>query len=198
MLDITDVIRTYNQLVWNIDNNKTELEKLNGQLVTISDALYLLLAFSEATKNEVKSKIEGIANIALKTIFINKSMKFRIIPNKNKKGLYYVPYVETEGKITPLRNCKGGGVLDIISLCIRISYLRIFKSQLEQLLFLDEPFRNLDKTRLEIAVEWLNTISKEMKIQMVIVTHIEALMQLGDVSYKLKESKGISTCTKIN
>lgn len=169
---------------------------LTSELSLITNALQFLFSFSEYTRTSVKAKIESIANMALKTVFPDKEIIFKLIPNKNKRGLYYVPYVETNGVITPLDDSKGGGVLDIISICLRISYLRIFKGQLEQVLILDEPFKNIDAIRREFAIKWLKTISSEMEIQFIIVTHIEQLMEFADKKYVF-ELRGDTTIAKV-
>lgn len=169
---------------------------LTSELSLLTNAVQFLFSFSEYTRTSVKAKIESIANMALKTVFPDKEIIFKLIPNKNKRGLYYVPYVETNGVITPLDDSKGGGVLDIISICLRISYLRIFKGQLEQVLILDEPFKNIDAIRREFAIKWLKTISSEMEIQFIIVTHIEQLMESADKKYVF-ELRGDTTIAKV-
>jgi len=169
---------------------------ITSELSLITNTVQFLFSFSEYTRTSVKAKIESIANMALKTVFPDKEIIFKLIPNKNKRGLYYVPYVETNGVITPLDDSKGGGVLDIISICLRISYLCIFKGQIEQVLILDEPFKNIDAIRREFAIKWLKTISIEMGLQFIIVTHIEQLMESADKNYVF-ELRGDTTIAKV-
>jgi DNA repair exonuclease SbcCD ATPase subunit len=173
-----------------LEHNKKTLQNkifaLKNDEKMLSQSIEFLYNFSEFTRTGIKNKIEKIANIALRTVFPDKSMKFLVIPDKNKKGLYYDLYVDTNGNLTELEDAKGGGVMDIISIAMRISYLRIFQGQLEQVLLLDEPFKNLDKIRLPKAIEWVKKISKEMKIQFIVITHIEALIEMADQSYYLR------------
>ncbi len=174
---------------------ESRLKSLTETIDILDNAIHFLFSFSEYTRTAVKTKIESIANMALKAVFPDKEIIFNLIPNKNKRGLYYVPYVETNGVITPLDDSKGGGVLDIISICLRISYLRIFKGKLEQVLILDEPFKNIDSTRRELAINWLKNISNEMEIQFIIVTHIEQLIDSADKSF-LFELRGDNTIVR--
>jgi DNA repair exonuclease SbcCD ATPase subunit len=164
----------------------------------ITDALDFLYKFSEFTRNEVKTKLETLSNLALSSVFTEKKMQFKVIPNRNKKGLFYDLYIDTDGNITPLEDCKGGGVLDIISLCLRISYLRIFKGTLRQVLILDEPFKNLDDVRRPVAIDWLATTAKEMNIQMIIVTHLVDLIEKADKAIKVEQINGISKVYEID
>lgn len=171
--------------------NETNLSKF-------SDALDFLYKFSEFTRNEVKTKLETLANLALSSVFTDKQMEFRVVPNRNKKGLFYELYISTDGNITPLEDCKGGGVLDIISLCLRISYLRIFKGSLRQVLILDEPFKNLDDIRRPAAIEWLSTTAKEMGLQLIIVTHLVDLIEKADKAIKVEQINGVSKVYEID
>lgn len=169
-----------------------------ANLSKFSDALDFLYKFSEFTRNEVKTKLETLANLALSSVFTDKQMEFRVVPNRNKKGLFYELYISTDGKITPLEDCKGGGVLDIISLCLRISYLRIFKGTLRQVLILDEPFKNLDDIRRPAAIEWLSTTAKEMGMQLIIVTHLTDLIEKADKAIKVEQINGVSKVYEID
>lgn len=169
-----------------------------ANLVKFSDALDFLYKFSEFTRNEVKTKLETLANLALSSVFTDKQMEFRVVPNRNKKGLFYELYISTDGKITPLDDCKGGGVLDIISLCLRISYLRIFKGTLRQVLILDEPFKNLDDIRRPAAIGWLSTTAKEMGLQLIIVTHFADLIEKADKAIRVVQINGVSKVYEID
>jgi len=171
--------------------NETNLSKF-------SDALDFLYKFSEFTRNEVKTKLETLSNLALSSVFTDKQMEFRVVPNRNKKGLFYELYISTDGNITPLEDCKGGGVLDIISLCLRISYLRIFKGSLRQVLILDEPFKNLDDIRRPAAIEWLSTTAKEMGLQLIIVTHLVDLIEKADKAIRVEQINGVSKVYEID
>jgi len=179
-------------------DSKEQVILNESNLSKFSDALDFLYKFSEFTRNEVKTKLETLANLALSSVFTDKKMEFRVIPNRNKKGLFYDLYISTDGMITPLEDCKGGGVLDIISLCLRISYLRIFKGTLRQVLILDEPFKNLDDLRRPTAIEWLATTAKEMGIQLIIVTHLVDLIDCADKAIRVEQVNGISKVYEVN
>lgn len=169
-----------------------------ANLSKFSEALDFLYKFSEFTRNEVKTKLETLANLALSSVFTDKKMEFRVVPNRNKKGLFYELYITTDGKITPLEDCKGGGVLDIISLCLRISYLRIYKATLRQVLILDEPFKNLDDIRRPAAFDWLSSTAKEMGMQLIIVTHFADLIEKADKAIRVEQIHGVSKVYEID
>jgi DNA repair exonuclease SbcCD ATPase subunit len=63
-------------------------------------------------------------------------------------------------------------------------------------LILDEPFKNLDSERIVFAVEWLKTISKELGIQFLIITHIKELIEKADAGYFFKLKDGFTNVSK--
>ena len=193
----------FNQVKAQVLNLQNRLLDIENQTVTmqsnnelIEDANRFLISFSESIRKKLKDKLESLTNIALKSIFPAKSMKFIIKPNRTKIGLHYDLYLETDGTITPLYDSKGGGVLDVITLTIRISYLRMLKGSLRQTLILDEPFKNLDSVRLKLAIKWLKSVSEKMEIQFIIVTHIEELIETVDDSFNFKLVSGKTVITK--
>jgi len=167
-----------------IEASNLKVSNLSTSVKIKNEVRNFLISFSEYSRSIIKEKIETLVNSALKCVFIGKTLNFKLIPNKTKKGLQYDLYIETGGILTELTNAKGGGVLDIITLALRISFTRLFVSNLRQTIILDEPFKNLDFLRIEPAIEWLKKVSKEFKLQFIIVTHIRELIKKADKAYE--------------
>lgn len=168
-----------------IDIDKQILEKREENTL-IEDANRFLISFSESIRQKLKDKLESLVNMALQQVFSDKEMKFMIVANPTKANLHYDLYLKTDGNITTLYDSKGGGVLDVITLALRISYLRMLKGSLRQTMFLDEPFKNLDSVRLLLALDWLKNISELMEIQFIIITHIPELIEMVENSFEFK------------
>jgi hypothetical protein len=154
---------------------QTKIEDSIIRVSLIEDALNNLFGFNEWINGLTRAKLESITNAALKTIFPDKEMYFRVMPNRTKKGIFYDLFIETNGVMTELLDAKGGGVLDVIQMCLRITYLNKMQGKLRQTLILDEPLKNLDAERIGLAAYWLKNISQIFGIQFIIVTHIPAL-----------------------
>lgn len=169
-----------------LSDSITKINTLSNSVQQKNEVRNFLISFSEYSRNIIKDKIESLVNSALKCVFTGKTLNFKLIPNKTKKGLQYDLYIETGEILTELNNAKGGGVLDIITLALRISFTRLFASSLRQVIVLDEPFKNLDHLRIEPAIEWLKYISKEFNIQFIIVTHIQELIGKADKAYQFE------------
>lgn len=189
------ILMHYNNLVIQLDKNKKMYSSMHDDLILLANVKQLLMDFSENTRDVIKHKLESLVNSALKCIFVDKEVIFKIQINRTKKIIFYDMYVETDGTITPLFDAKGGGILDVVTMALRISFVRMFSANLRQTIILDEPFKNLDNERLRLAMEWLSQISKELTMQFMIVTHEEAIM---DKSEKLFLFKLLNGETKVN
>lgn len=174
------------------EENQQKLTRLQEELLLFTDVKNLLMDFSEHTRDIIKYKLESLVNSALKCIFKDKEIKFKIIVNKTKKIIFYDLYVETDGTITLLYDAKGGGVLDVVTTALRISFVRMFSGNLRQTIIFDEPFKNLDSERLTDAMEWLAEISKDFDMQFLIVTHEESIIDKSEKVFVFKLNNGVT------
>ena len=79
---------------------------------------------------------------------------------------------------------RGFGVADICSFALRVAY--ILMDEVDNVLILDEPFRNLDKDRTPYASKMIAELSKELDIQFIISTHIDDLTEAANKVIRLR------------
>lgn len=174
-----------------------ELNKMisdNQKNLDVYDScLDIIRSFQIWINENTKRKLESITNEALSLIFPDKEMRFMVNAKQTRVGIKYELAIETDGIVTDLLDAKGGGVLDVIQLCLRITYLMRL-GNVRKLLVLDEPLKNLDSERINLAVEWIYNISQMFGIQMVIITHIPAMIFQNDkvTSYEVRLKNGVS------
>ena len=77
-------------------------------------------------------------------------------------------------------SASGGGVVDVAAFALRLSCLMLSKPPLRRLLVLDEPFKFVSAEHRDRIQTLLRTLAEEMRIQILMVTHIEQLVT-GDV-----------------
>lgn len=184
----------YDSMVTNREDYTERIEQAKTRTEELSKAIDVLYNFNIWLNEQAKTRLESITNEALKLIFPDKIMTFHVVANQTKKGVSYELNIETDGVTTDILDAKGGGVLDIIQTCLRITYLLKMKNRIRQFLLFDEPFKNLDSERVNSAIEWLNRISDIFGIQMLIITHIPSLIIPNDnnVVYEMSIKGGHS------
>lgn len=188
----------YDSMVTNREDYTERIEQAKTRTEELSKAIDVLYNFNIWLNEQAKTRLESITNEALKLIFPDKIMTFHVVANQTKKGVSYELNIETDGVTTDILDAKGGGVLDIIQTCLRITYLLKMKNRIRQFLLFDEPFKNLDSERVNSAIEWLNRISDIFGIQMLIITHIPSLIIPNDnnVVYEMSIKGGHSQLTR--
>lgn len=77
-------------------------------------------------------------------------------------------------------NDVGGGVVDVAAFAMRVAALMMSKPTRRKFMFLDEPFRHLDRGRMPRVKVMVEELAKQTGIQFVIITHAEEL-QAGEV-----------------
>jgi DNA repair exonuclease SbcCD ATPase subunit len=187
------VLQQFQLLAMQLEENSALVEQLKIKYQEVVKARDFLIDFSVFLKDQIRSKTEELANSALKCVFNDKVMSFKITPNQTKRGLQYDLYIETNGMLTPLQDCKGGGVLDVISLALLISFLVINTHKTARVLILDEPLKHLDASRLNNAISWLKGIAKEFQIQFIIVSHEDSIIENADKVIQCEIVDGVSS-----
>lgn len=188
----------YESMLTNKEDYTRRIEQAKSRTEELEKAIEVLYNFNIWLNEQAKTRLESITNEALKLVFPDKSMIFHVIANQTKKGVTYELNIETDGVTTELLDAKGGGVLDIIQTCLRITYLLRLKNRQRQFILFDEPFKNLDSERVNTAIEWLNRVSEVFGIQMLIITHIPSLIipNENNVVYEVRINNGKSEIHK--
>ncbi|HHV27297.1 ATPase [Anaerosalibacter bizertensis] len=162
-----------------ISKNVEVLEKVN----------ILLQKTSEYAREQAKKQIEVIVSNCLQYIF-DSNMEFII----EIEELYGKPnaefYVITkEGKNiikTKPELSRGGGVVDIISLALRISFLQVHKPLIQGPLILDEPAKHVSEDFIFNVADFLKRTSEMFGRQIIMVTHNNHLSSVSTNSYRVQ------------
>lgn len=119
----------------------------------------------------VHDQIASVVTRCLAAVFEADAPVFRILFEKKRgKTQARLVFVQDGKEIDP-QDGDAGGLLDVAAFALRLAALRLAVPRPRQLLVLDEPFRMLSKDYSERAAALLLALSKELNIQIVIVTH---------------------------
>jgi len=140
-------------------------------------------------QNEIKYSIENIVNIFLDAMFPNEytfKVLYEVSRNKTTARLVLVNSFGRE--LDPLEN--GGGLADVISIALRISLLLITNK--ERVLLFDEPGKYISEDKKDLFYEIFQKLTKDLGIQMIIVTHDEKCIAIADNPVKIVKRNEIS------
>jgi len=170
-----------------IENSNAKLQDLTYKREIYKKSIELLTFVQQATKEKIKEGFENLVTYALRYIY-NNDYKFELEFGRrgNLQQLdFNIKTPDFKKPADPL-DTSGGGVLDIISLALRLSLLELARPKIEGFLVLDESFKHLSQNYLENARKFLNAINKRINRQIIMITHKSELITNTENTIELK------------
>lgn len=209
-MDLRELDQNLSKLNNKILSDEGKIEILNDQLEKIEKKLkdkekysevltqvsLLFQKTSEFAREQSKRQIEDTVTKCLQFIF-ETDIEFLIELSEARSvpiAEFYVQSNYSEGysiKTKP-EIARGGGVVDIISLALRIAFLQQNQPILSGPLILDEPGKHVSNDYIFNLGEFLKQSSNIFNRQIIMVTHNPHLSQISDKSFQVKNKKGIS------
>ena len=129
--------------------------------------------------------------MAYDLIRTHEEIKFRI-DSQVKAGQVTMDFrlEDAEGNSTALIDARGGGLVSLCGLILRILIVRLLNSRVAQVLILDETLAMLSEEYRPAAAELLQKMSTDLGIQLLLVTHHSEFMDYADTVFRLSKSNG--------
>lgn len=176
------------KLLEQIVQNKKLIEDIDTEVELIEKAGILLQNTSEFARNQAKTQIETLVTNCLQFIFEN-NIEFEIeieeLYGKPNAEFYVITKMDDTIIKTKPELSRGGGVVDIISLALRIAFLQVHKPQIEGPLILDEPAKHVSEDYIFNVADFLKRSSEMFGRQIIMVTHNDHLSSIGTNAYKV-------------
>lgn len=205
--DLNDYIVSLESEI-NIDKGKRDLlesnlKKTNDELREIEEYEDILskvqILFQETSsygREQAKRQIEMLVTKCLQTIletdieFVVEITEKREIPQAQ---FYVISNYNGYSVKTEPELARGGGIVDIISIALRIAFISINKRpSLEGPLIFDEPGKHVSDDYIFNLGEFLKNSSRYFKRQILMVTHNKHLSEICDKSYTIYNRNGVS------
>lgn len=179
-----------------INESKEELTLLSDNLELLDKVVILYQITSEFAREQAKVQIETLVTKCLQFIFeSNIEFLIEIEELRNKANAEF--YVITESEDTIIKTqpelSRGGGVVDIVSLALRIAFLQIHKPKIQGPLILDEPAKHVSDEYIFNVADFLKQTSEMFNRQIIMVTHNQHLSAISNYSYRV-ELDGTTSC----
>jgi len=163
-----------------VDKETSYLEKCAKRVEEADDANAIVQAVATIVQEKAHKQISQVVTKCLQTVFEEEAYEFSII-FEQKRG-------KTEARLVFLRNgneldpitSSGGGAVDVAAFALRISCLLVSRPALRRTIILDEPFKFLSAKYRGRVANMLTTLSEELNVQFIMVTHIKEL-EVGNV-----------------
>lgn len=170
------------------DSSKQKLEDLNAKKELYKKAVELLTIVEKSTKGMLKKGFEEIVTYALQYIMSSSEYSFGLEFSRrgNLQEIDFNLKTPDCKELHDIMSGNGGGTVDILSLALRVSLIELTKPKIEGFICLDEPFKQLSAGHLEAARNFLRTINRRIKRQIIMVTHKSDLVTNADKAIEIK------------
>lgn len=152
----------------------------------------LLQKTSDYARQQAKQRIEEIVTSALSVVFA-KEYRFEVkldVRASQPIAEYWLYSDDVATQLKPPDYDRGGGIADVVSLALRLAVGEL--SNVKGPLFLDEVGKMVSKEYAPNVAYFLKEYSHKFKRQVVLITHNDALAEIGEVSLGVSQKGGIS------
>ncbi len=189
------------KLIEKYDENSIKLKSITAELELLEKVTILFQKTSEYARQQAKRQIETLVTKCLQYVFeSNIEFVIELDELRNKANAEFYVVTDSDGIIikTKPELSRGGGVVDIVSLALRIAFLQIHKPQIQGPLILDEPAKHVSEEYIFNVGEFLKQTSEMFGRQIVMVTHNNHLAAISNKAYIVEYKQSISKCTPID
>lgn len=184
----------------NLEKITCDLNKLNNEMDLLDKVTIIFQKTSEFAREQAKRQIESLVTKCLQYVFeTDIQFKIEIDELRNKANAEFYVVNEEDDMIikTKPELSRGGGVVDIISLALRIAFMQISKPPIQGPLILDEPAKHVSEEYIYNIGDFLKHSSEMFNRQIIMITHNNHLAAMGNKSYRVDLKGSESSCTPI-
>jgi len=144
-------------------------------LYNAEEAKKIIQQVGQALQTEAHERLAGVVTRCLEAVF-DEPYEFKIIfEQKRGQTEARLVFIRDGMEINPM-DAAGGGVVDVAAFALRLSCIMLKRPAVRRLLVLDEPFRFVSANYRDRVRQMLESLSKKMGIQILMVTHIPELV----------------------
>lgn len=159
----------------------------------------LLQGSAEHARLQAKEQMETLVTNALQYVF-GPQFRFEIELSEHGGKSAAEFYVITDWEGTPVKtkpqDARGGGVVDIISLALRVAMVETFRPRPEGPLILDEPGKHVSAEYVLPMLEFLKATAEMFGRQVILVSHNSHLTEGADRVFQV-QMRGGETLVRI-
>lgn len=162
-----------------VKEERKELVQARKAEKTALEARTVLVGMAQAVQQKAHDRIAAVVSSCLSAVF-DDPYEFKIhFEQKRGRTEARLVFMRAGFEVDPT-DAAGGGMVDVAAFALRAACLVLHRPRLRQLLVLDEPFRFVSAGYRPAVRTMLEELSRDLKLQIIMVTHSEEL-EIGKV-----------------
>lgn len=168
--------REHRRVEEEVTHCKADLERAKRDKLEWNQLREIVVETANRVQLDVAERISSIVSLALSATGFDYSFKVSFVLRRGttEADLFFVKNGE---ELNPL-SCSGGGALDVAAFALRVALWSMNKTS--KIFILDEPFKFLSLDMQEAAGNMLHALSDKFGIQIIMVSHNEAVISGAD------------------
>lgn len=170
-------------------NTDLQHEQLRRQVIEKARAVVQTVA--QQTQAQLTYRLSESVNLAMETVFDDPyrlSLRFDLKRNRTEAVLLF----ERGGNAMHPLSASGGGAVDAAAFGLRVALWSLASPRPAAVLILDEPFRFLSRNLQTRAADLLREVASQLGVQLLLITHEEALAGEAQRVFEVRLEKGVS------
>lgn len=165
-----------------LDAADLEVRRLQDRKKAVEELVLVVQKAARDTQDQLRVRIEDVVQTSLDAVFPNAyTFKTEFVARRGRTELDM--WLDKDGaRMDPL-DSNGGGVVDVISLALRVCCLTM--SKFDRVLLLDEPFPRIRGTARQRLGEVLTLISHRLGIQVIMVADVAGTSIVPDREFRV-------------
>lgn len=151
------------------------LVQLKQERADTQRAQEILQLIAQAVQQQAHERISEVVTSCLRAVFPEDPYEFEIRFERKRGKTEAILGFSRDGILVDPLTASGGGVVDVAAFALRIACLVLHRPRLSRLVVLDEPFKFVSAEYRPNIRAMLLHLSKEMNVQIVMVSHIDDL-----------------------
>lgn len=184
-----------------LETLKTKSQNIEDNLELLTKVSYLFQRTSLFAREQAKKQVESLVTKCLQFIF-ETNIQFKVeieeLRGKSNAEFYVINEIDDIVIKTKPELSRGGGIVDIVSLAIRIAFLQTHKPKIQGPLILDEPAKHVSEEYIFNVADFLKQTSEMFNRQIIIVTHNNHIAAISNNAYRVELKGTQSIVNKIS
>ena len=165
-------------------NKKKEIYQ---SIKNIEKAQFIIQTVAQETQENLIYNIENVVTSALEAVFED-PYKFRVIFDVKRNKTECKQFFERNGQLINPLDSSGYGAADVASLALRVAAWSLSSPKKRPVFILDEPFKHLSTELHEKASLMIKELSEKLKIQFIVITHVNQISKHSDKVFKVTKN----------
>ncbi len=181
--------------------HEKRLADLRDRAEILEKVRLLLQEAAGHAREQGRRQVEYMVTQALQFVF-GGNIAFKVVIEEKRdrpeaEFLVCSSYGEDLRVETAPQDARGGGVVDVISLALRLALLHAFRPPVGGPVILDEPAKHVSEEYSSQVAHFLKSFSQSMGRQIIMVSHNQHLADSADIAYLVEMFQGRSSVRRI-